>query len=1099
MTVHHSVLRLSKRLWLFLPLPGIIALTTHLLSLSQCAYPGYSTALAAAAAGLIPPSNASHPLFALAARGIASLDVFSLLIRLNLFSAFCGAICAMLLYHLVSRTILFSACEDAGGGGRNQLVDDDSDESEMIPELPPEVDLYNQRVLRIALAGGLAAAFLFTFMAPTWSAATRLDAGLFDLLLALVSLSLFPMVTTPFHLPRLAMSVFLFVLGLFDSAVFLLLLPCYAFFTFNIFWFSLQRRAMFFLVIVAGVAGTAFSIFAFCQNTDASSAATLLNVLVSYARGLPFSHYRELRSFFPNSGWALVLVQTGLPAVILLFGQQLLFKEKRLNTVMAALLVTVAVAPGLLNLSISPFHFFQLTNHLPVFGYAIIAVASASVISACLILIRPDDISENSDVPGDLDSTPQGCIRWVRGLAAGILAFFLVLVLATPFLSFRDVDARRGAFADQFAREMLDAMKDRTCLISNGLLDNQLLIQAFLMKRPLTLISLRFPAFPRDVDRIRQFIAASPIFEGQNRQRLQNALSIGTDRFVLEWFNTDKNAGRRAMVFATPDVWLACGYRAVPEGLAFGGIRADQAVDSEGLVEQNRAFVARVAPLFVRYDKEFGHVAFLRELLRRKVGFAANELGVLLEDLNDFKAADQSYARAMEVDPINISAAINEYALASTRGLHPEALDAMKKKIKTVLENMRGSKTQKLTAILQNFGSVRQQAFYQQQTAMWSALGASALANNKISKALTLSKQTGVSALVENAGVYLHMGDTAKAEACYLSALAEDASNADALSGMCTLMVSKNNVQAAEMWVQKALNAGIEKERLGYQIVMLALLKKDMEHACELLKEATRKYPTDLRYWTLLADVLLERGDTQVVEFQVLPDMQKALQNPAHFLVYAIRGCLLKKKGPKFYKEARLALLNALSLNAALPEIWSAVFELDTALNNPAFTETDARNLLNVDPDHALANYLLGSLLLVRGALPESEDFLRRSIEKKPTAEACNDLAENLRLQKKLAEAEAFARQALELDHGLLPAKDTLACILLDAGKYGESSRLAAQAVEARPNYPTYQLTLLRAQVKMGDKDGVSQRLRFLAESNIGIPDSLQKEIEKMK
>ena len=553
------------------------------------------------------------------------------------------------------------------------------------------------------------------------------------------------------------------------------------------------------------------------------------------------------------------------------------------------------------------------------------------------------------------------------------------------------------------------------------------------------------------------------------------------------------------MVFATPDIWIACGYRAIPEGLAFGGVRADQTLDLEGLVKQNRTFADRVSLLLDKQRKDYEFVASLREMLRMKAGFAANELGVLLEDMKDFKTAYQSYARALEIDPMNVSAAVNIYELASAQGLHPEALDSLRKRVKAASERSLANKARDLTAILQNYGSIRQQAFYLQQTAVWSAFGAHAVSKDKISKALALSKQTGVTALIENALVYLHSGDNSKAEACYLAALEADASNPDALSGMCTLMIGKRNVQEAETWIQKALNAGVGKDRLLYQTITLAILKNDTEQALKLLREATEKYPRDLRYWTMLADALLSRGDTQVVEFQVLPEMQKVLQNPNHFLVYAVRGFLMRKKGPAFYKEARLSLLNALALNAALPEIWGAVFELDMALKNPAFTETDARNLLKVDPDHALANYLMGSSLLARGALQEAEDFLRRSIEKQPTAAACNDLAENLRLEKKLAEAETFARRALEMEHGLLAADDTLACILLDAGKYDEASQLAAKAVAAKPSHTPYQLTLLRSLVKRGDRDGVNERLRILSDSKVTIPDTLVKEIKGMK
>jgi tetratricopeptide (TPR) repeat protein len=1096
MSIHPSVLQLSKRLGYFLPVPGVIALATYLASLSHSVYPGYSAALSASAAGLIPPSNAAHPLFALAARAVASLSVFSLPVRLNLFSALCGTLCAMLLYHLVSRLILFSACEDEGGGGRNALTGTEDG----VPEIQPEVALYNLRVLRIAIAGGVMAAFLLTFMAPVWSAATRLDTGLFDLLLALASLSLFPAVRGSSRLLRITASVFIFVLGLFDSAVFLVILPCYVYFTFRAFVLSSQRIVIGCWILVAVAAGGALSLYAFWRNMADPSSVTFVRLLVSYARVLPYQQYHELCLFIPKSGWMLVLLQTGVPAVILLFGQQILFKEKQVSTLLALLLVTFAITPGLLNLSFAPLFFFQPISHLPVFGSAILAAAAAAAFSACRVFIGPEDRSPEEGEFGKSKSAlkKEQRLLILRRLAGGLLTILLLLALATPWRSFSAVDARQGAFADRVAQELLAVMKGRDWLISNGHIDNHLLIQAFMRGKPLVLVPLRPQDPPQERAQLKGLIAASPVFAGQNRQRLQNALSIGTVRFVMEWLTTDRKAGSRVMVLALPDIWTACGYRAVPEGLAFGGVLPDQKLDLASLAKENRMFSERVVPLLAGWGEEPRYSAALRETLRMRAGFAANEMGVLFEEAREFEAAYQAYSRAGQIDPMNISAAINGYALAATQKMHPEALDRLRKNINTMTANGR-YEGQGNTWILQNYGTIRLPAFYQQQAAMWSSIGARAVSTEKIRKALALSEQTGASALVENAMVYLHTGDSAKAESCYLAALHKDASNKEALSGICTMMLSKQNTLEAEKWLQKGLEAGIAKDALLYQTVMLAILKRDTAKALKLLKEATEKHPTDLRYWTLQAELMLNQGDAEIVEHTILPEMQKALKTPNHFLIHAIRGFLLRNKGPAYFKEARLSLLKAVALNAAMPDLWSAVFELDGALKTPEFTEADARSLLRTDPDHARANYLMGSSLLARGKVLEAEDFLRRSIEKDPTAEACNDLGENLRLQKKLAEAERFARQALAIDPGLPPALDTLACIQFDAGKVAESAQAAAKAVAAKPKNPAYQLTLLRAQVRLGDKEGVRQRRTILAETQTVIPAALQKEMNEMK
>jgi tetratricopeptide (TPR) repeat protein len=278
----------------------------------------------------------------------------------------------------------------------------------------------------------------------------------------------------------------------------------------------------------------------------------------------------------------------------------------------------------------------------------------------------------------------------------------------------------------------------------------------------------------------------------------------------------------------------------------------------------------------------------------------------------------------------------------------------------------------------------------------------------------------------------------------------------------------------------------------------VAILKGDVDRTLDLLAEATRAHPKDLRYWALLADFLLSRGDTQAVEFSVLPAMQRAFPGGNHYLIHAVRGYLLKKKGPSHFKAARLSLVKALSLNAALLDMWKTVLELDAELGNLAVVETDARSLLSIYPDHALANYLLGSVALARGSLAEAEDYLRRSVETAPTAAACNDLAENLRLQHRLDEAEAYARRALSLKPGFPNALDTLANVLLDGGHADASAEYAARAATARPHYPAFQITLLRLALEQGDRDGAKRLARKLADDKVAIPEPLLKKVSEM-
>ena len=1098
---HDTPVSLSKGFYAALALSGLVAGIVYYMTLSTGVFPGYPAALTAEAAGLMPSSGAAHPLFSWLARWAAAGPVADMPLRVNLVCTVCGVLCGMLLGYLTAKAVLRSAGEEAGGEGVTDFVSQDEDDA---PDDTPavmseEVQVYNRKVRRIALLGGLVANLLLAFTAPVWAASVRADNGVFNLLLALLSFALFPAGAGRRFFVRLTFSAFLFTLGVFESPVFLVLAPYYAFVLFRAFLLTDRRKVLSGCLFIAVASGVACAYAAAAGNTDNPADFASQAGLLNYAHALVREYLYGLRSFFPGTGWLLVLIQVGVPAVILLFGRPTLFKERRASTFVAILLMTACALPGLLHLPFSSARLFMNWGRPPVFSYAVLAAAAAMALAACLVFLcrgdQPEAETDEDDIEPDIDLRRLRVKHGVAGTLAGVL---LLLALAAPWRGWREVDPRPGRFADRVAQELLSVMRERVCLISNGILDNHLLIQAYQMGKPLTLITLRTRPVAQETDKISRLIRTSPLFEGLNRPRLQNALNLSTVRFVMEWLKTDPRAGERVMVFSTPELWAACGYRAVPETLAFGGTRdAERALDLDSLIAQNKRFAEQFSGLLADEKGYSGLVDSLRAVIRMKTAFAANELGVMLEDAGRHTEAFDAYQRAAVIDPRNVSAAQNSFALADAQKLFPQHLDVLRKQAKSAWASC-WSRSRDLTAILQSYGTIRHPALYEWQRAVWSTRGAKEVASDKKRKALSMSERTGAAASVETAWICQQAGEIDKAESSYMAALGQDASNKEALTGLCMLMLAKKDVPAVEQYLSRARAAGVSEEALRYPTVMVLVLKKDPKQG-QALEEATKRAPSDVRYWTLLADFLLEQGETQKVEFSLVPAMLKAMKVRDHVMAHAIRGMVLWKKGPSFYREARQEFLKTLDMNAALPDIWNSLLELDLAINNAEFTESDARKCLCVDPDNALASYLLGSILLSRGELKASEDFLRRSIGKVPTAAACNDLGDCLRLQHNLAEAERYARQSLAIDPKFIPALDTLANILFDSGNYGEASKLASKAVDAKPDRVVYQLTLLRAQIKQGDKDGVYQRLKSLDDAQASIPETLQREIKAMK
>ncbi len=1012
-------------------IPFAFTLVLFLLTACHHTYPGHSAQLVAEAARLTPSIEPTHAFFSMFTQMLASCSFLSLPTQLNLFAVLCGCLSATLFYRLLARTILIYAY-DPHEDEANIWPEDEKAEAPSFNAALKRVGFFNQRLLSIAITSSLAATLLLAFMAPFWLASTHLNESIFNLALLLVILTVFPCQESPLCHLRFLLTTFLFTIGFFETSIFVAILPVMASMTFA-FYLGMESRALVMgNTIFGGFAGIMIAFYLRSLPTETVPGPFVLE-LERFLRTIVYHHMDEFKFFFTSTGWLWNLAQTAIPASILLFGKNLIFDKWTGNTRLAALLIIAMAIPCAMSLSISPFAIYQQVDHLPVFPAAILSATLAFVFAASRLFFVPklsggvaNESILNEEQPLPPSEKP----------ATSFIILLALIAIITPFRSFSYVNPKKSLFADTIAREMVLGMNEHTWMITNGHLDNHLRIQAYLLNKTLHLVTLRQKENPDEQRSLLKKIESDVTFQDLNRPRLLNAYSIGTLRFVMEWFSSDTNICRKAMVLGTPDLWTASKYRALPQGLTFSGIHPDGTIDTQTLIASSVTLADRMAPLLLS-QKETAPPLLVRlsSLLRLKMGFAVNELGTVLENLAQPDNAFAAYQRASQIDPENVSALLNAYAMAKGGMVKNSQIETMKQRLRQLLKD-RTQSQRGLQGLFLNYGTIHQKAFYQQEAENWIARGAQAVASEKTKKSLNFSQRAEVSTLSERAYYYSLSGKPDQAEACYLAALDQDPADFEALYGLTLLMISNNNIPRAELFLERATKTKKEKNViLLYPTILIAIQKGDKLRAEKLLADATHNYPSEERFWKLRALFLLKQGDVLLVRHHILPDMTKALKDPEHYLVHIVRGLMLKQQGPAFYRESRISLLKGLSINASMTETWNSVLELDMLIGRIELMEADIHHLLTLEPDHAQANYMKGSIQLARGKIESAEDFMRRSIEKAPSAVACNDLAEILRRQKKLKEAREFAHQATVLDPKLTHARATLAAILADAEK----------------------------------------------------------------
>ena len=333
----------------------------------------------------------------------------------------------------------------------------------------------------------------------------------------------------------------------------------------------------------------------------------------------------------------------------------------------------------------------------------------------------------------------------------------------------------------------------------------------------------------------------------------------------------------------------------------------------------------------------------------------------------------------------------------------------------------------------------------------------------------------------------------------YLKVLEKDAANYDALMGLWKLSIMDGATDEARSYLKKAEKAKTRDSVVRLEVPLLYMMDNDLDKAHEALTQIGRlqpPVPAARVVWALDAGVMLMLADKAKdssekqrilaeVENGILPKLEQLSGSPRDFHVQMTRAFVLMRKGsdPETVKQARAALEVAWQSRPTVA-VGGMVLDMDSRLQDRESAERHAKQILRLDENHTFANWMMGSIRMGEEKLVEAERYLRAAAGgKHPYAPALNDLAEILRLQGNLAEAEEFARAATKASPDLYVVWETLASTLLDRGKdLDEAESCIQKALEfpAGKADPRMQLTLVRVQIAKKNFAEARKTLRAL-------------------
>lgn len=1073
-------------------LAGAVALVVYLLTLSRGAFPGISAALIASAAQLIPEHAPAHPCWSLVTRGLVRLPVLDLPLRLNIFSALCGAAAVALFGSLVSRWVFQSVSEDGDVGDTWPLEDGDSDEDGAQLHLRADSDTVsrNRRASVAALLGGCAAALVLAFCVPFWSIATRFTYQSFTALFLIGILQLVLRYAAT-ERPWLAWAAaFLCGLGCVESTEFIPLTAA----LFVLFFFRLIRRGFqwertLLRALLATAAGAGLGLLLYGLQSGALRGAP--TAVWPLGMELLRTHWTALRHSLPRTGWIWVVLLAYAPvAVALLTGRSSFHRRPALAHLLLQLFLTVAVLLCLIDTSVSPWSLARNSGDVPIMAY-LAAAAVAGYLVAYWILLGVSDETTGNRVAGDDDPADDfdkeaSCAPVQRWVAISVGGLFLIGVGILPFVNLREADGRQGAFADATAQAAVAQLGRHDWMASNGLLDCHLLLAGRAQGRPLHLLSLASGANPLRVRQLQGWIDTDPVFAA-NRERLRIDAGLGIPAFLHEWLRDATFVEDRLTVAGTSLLWKKAGWHPVPNGLVYGGTRHPERLDGAGLLASNRLFWARLAVTLAPSSGAPPALDGLRVALRQQVSRVANDLGVLLQDLGRDDEAYEAYAASRRFVPDNLSALINQFALAE-RGIHPDDKAELEKALRA-----RGrDPLPPLPAAIETYGDVRAVDAFVLKSRAWERSGQTAMAIAELDRAIALAPES-TNAQYRLAALYLVRGDAAASERVYRELLAANPTNTAVLIDLASVALASGRLDEARQWMDQARRVGGPAETLVLCEAALLALTAPPAESIPKLRALVDQHPRNIAAWSVLADVLLQEKAFLEVEQNVLPAMCKAAGTD-QVIIHLVRARLLGTRSPVNFDGAHAAYLNALKLKPNLAGVRHDLLMLDLRVGNLAWMEFDAAQVLSTEPDDALANYVLALSLLSRNDLARAEKHFRRSLVSRETGDALNDLAETLRRQRRLDEAEQVVRRALARNAGFCQAWDTLGCILLDGGKTGEAVQAIEQALALCKTDARFYVSLARARVAQARPDQARQALREMSACCLSIPESVGKD-----
>ena len=1035
---------------------GILSLIVYLSTLSVGAYPGESSNLIVEFVGISPQFLPTHPLWGWLVSVVSDIPIGGIAARLNFLSAIFGAAVVWLIYDVMQSVVRNIITPDISHTGRNNLA------------------------ARIA---GVIASLYMAFSIPFWMLSTRAHTATFDLLLMLLCVRLFIGWFGEAKRWLAAVIVFLLVVVSAEFATAILLVPVLGVVILLRLWKMGHLSVLTYIwLAIAGIAG--LSIYFISTGMFLGSDGYMLREYTGYFHLLKLVlkyQYALLAHSLPKEGWLVILFLTVVPwLTALIIGRRGLNDEKDLSFYILHIIMTALALLTLFNSPISP---WPMLGEGVVFANGRILV-TPYLLSATLFgylaaywFLLPFNAWETR-----AEDAKVIVLRRVVGPILASLALAAVIVM--PFLNYSIANSKQVAFLDTYAKAVVNRLAGQKWLLSDGSIDNQILIAAYDSGNPIKLISM-----PKSRSELYMRHVAAQF----DSIRIKNLARLGLMPMLHEWISTDPNITTDIAVQSMSDLWVGEDFVPVPNCAYFLGAKHDDQLAVDRIIQGHEQFWAEVLPEIADAKLTFEGVNWLHAYIVRQLGMVANNLGVFLEDNDREKEAFDAYAKAREIDSENISALLNQFAMVD-RGFKTD----QSQQIKTDMDDTINGLDQKLHvwSLARYYGYVRMPQAFAQMGINWAISGQPGLAVAGMKKAMELAPEENRKAMKQIlAGIYLADDHAEASELIYKDLLKDNPKDNKSLLGLVRIELSRGNAKGALVYLKQARKNGVENDAVAIEWASILSVHGNTAKARVVLNELLEKEKPPLKAWQLLVAILIQDKDQEELK-RCIERMRIELSGNSVVTIMAEGNLAVMQNDLDAAREYFAAVLARAPQNQ---QVLNVLLKLDMLQGRMDKAEKHAHRLLLLDGDNYFANYITGSIQLQKGESLLAEDSMRKALDSMRSPALLNDLAWTLQTLEKYDEAEKFARESIERSSKFGGAYDTLGVILMKQKRYPESEEVLNKALVMMNGLPAIRLHMAELHEMAGDKAKLAQDIKQLEKQQEHLSDQQHETLKKLK